>query len=79
MHVGVLQVGDFPNGLSRGLGRAAQLLAAGSSDLGGLRRVRVSVLNLPRDGNGPERVVRWMLLPLEREAVAPAAPAPAAP
>jgi hypothetical protein len=77
IHIGALQVADFPSGLTRGLTRAAQLVAVASPDVAGVRRVRVSVLNLPRDGNGPERVARWMLLQLDREAVTPAAAPPA--
>jgi hypothetical protein len=73
IHLGILQVGDIPPGLSRGLTRAAQLIAGADPTLSRLRRVRVSMFNLPPSGEGAERVVRWTLLPLEGRAVTPAA------
>ena len=71
---GVLQPEDYPAGLTVSLTRAAQLIAAGNLDAAGATAVRVSVLGLPRDGNGSAHVVRTMLLPVEGQRVTPAAP-----
>jgi hypothetical protein len=70
--LGVLQERDWPPGLARGLARAGQLLVSARSDFAHLRLVRLAILNLPPDGKGPSRVVRWKQLPLQGEAVTPA-------
>ncbi|WP_028066159.1 hypothetical protein [Solirubrobacter soli] len=72
IHLGVLQVPDIPAGLTRGLTRAAQLIAGADPGLANLRRVRVSMFNLPPSGDGAERVVRWALLDLAGRTVTPA-------
>jgi hypothetical protein len=72
IHLGVLQVADIPTGLTRGLTRAAQLIAGASPAAAGVTRVRVSMLNLPPSGEGAERVVRWTLLPVQGQAARPA-------
>jgi hypothetical protein len=79
--LGVMQEADWPPGLTRGLARAGQLLVRARPDFARLRLIRLAILNLPPDGKGPSRVVRWKQLPLESEAVTPAAGsgAPASP
>ena len=79
--LGVMQEADWPPGLTRGLARAAQLLVRARPDFARLRGIRLALLNLPPDGKGPARVVRWKQLPLETEAVTPPAGsgAPASP
>jgi hypothetical protein len=72
IHLGVLQVADIPAGLTRGLTRAAQLIAGASQSAAGVTRVRVSMMNLPPSGEGAERVVRWTVLPVAGQAAAPA-------
>jgi hypothetical protein len=72
IHLGVLQVDDIPAGLTRGLTRAAQLIAGASRSAAGVTRVRVSMLNLPPSGQGAEHVVRWTLLPVQGQAAQPA-------
>ncbi len=74
IHLGVVQVGDIPAGLTHGLTRAAQLIAGANHQAAGVTRVRVSMLNLPPSGEGAERVVRWTLLPVQGQAVTPPAP-----
>jgi hypothetical protein len=74
IHLGVLQVADIPAGLTRGLTRAAQLIAGANQQAAGVTRVRVSMMNLPPSGEGAERVVRWTLLPVQGQAVTPPAP-----
>ena len=69
--LGVLQEQDWPPGLARGLARAGQLLVGARPDFAHLRMVRLALLNLPPDGKGPKRVVRWKQLPLQSEAVTP--------
>jgi hypothetical protein len=71
---GVLQPEDLPAGLTGSLTRAAQLIAAGNPQAARSTAVRVSVLGLPRDGKGPARVVRSLLLPVQGQSVTPAAP-----
>ena len=70
--LGVMQEADWPPGLARGLARAGRLLASARPDLAHVRVVRLAILNLPPDGKGPSRVVRWKQLPLDTEAVQPA-------
>ncbi len=72
IHLGVLQVAEIPAGLTRGLTRAAQLIAGANQAAGGVTRVRVSMMNLPPSGEGAERVVRWTVLPVAGQAAAPA-------
>jgi hypothetical protein len=83
LDLGVLQERDWPPGLARGLARAGQLLVSARPDFAHLRLVRLAILNLPPDGKGPSRVVRWKQLPLQGEAVTPdpatAAPSPSPP
>jgi hypothetical protein len=74
IHLGVLQVADIPAGLTRGLTRAAQLIAGANPQAGAVTGVRVSMSNLPPSGEGAERVVRWALLPVAGQTVTPAAP-----
>jgi hypothetical protein len=71
IHLGVLQVADIPAGLTRGLTRAAQLIAGANQAAAGVTRVRVSMMNLPPSGEGAERVVRFTLLPVAGQAATP--------
>jgi hypothetical protein len=75
--LGVLQEADWPPGLTRGLARAGQLLVAARADFAHLRTIRLALLNLPPDGKGAARVVRWKQLPLQAGGDAPAAGATA--
>ena len=74
IHLGVLQEADIPAGLTRGLTRAANLIASANRAASGVTSVRVSMLNLPPGGNGPEHVVRFTVLPVAAQAVPPPAP-----
>jgi hypothetical protein len=76
-NLGVMQEADWPPGITRGLARAGQLLVGARPDFAHLRLIRLAILNLPPDGKGAPRAVRWKQLPLDSEAVTPATGAPA--
>jgi hypothetical protein len=71
IHLGVLQANDIPAGLTRGLTRAAQLIAGANPTAAAVTMVRVSMLNLPPSGEGEEHVVRLTALPVAGAAVTP--------
>jgi hypothetical protein len=71
IHLGEGRVGDIPAGLTRGLTRAAQLIAGADQSAAAVGQVRVSILMFA-PGSKTESVVRFTVLPVAGQAVKPA-------
>jgi hypothetical protein len=65
-----------PPGLTRGLARAATLLAGARPDLAGVHTIRLAILQLPPDGKGSSSATRWKQLAVGAAPAAPPEPPP---